>query len=175
MDNVIELLTRSEAIIVYAITVLGALVEIIRRFRRTLRDNSAKLAEMVSQLTAAEQKLAQEETRRATDDTKPAVMLDPDPTQDAPQEPPTCANCKHWDQEEGQAAIAQNPVFRQAAAFLSPAQMTARAKYNEAGDRIEEPSSPLPAKTSWADVGACMLNEECTFKIHTCDKHERRP
>lgn len=168
MDNAIELLTRSEAIIVYAITFLTALVEIIRRFRRALRDNSAKLTEMVSQLTAAEQKLAQEESRRATDDTKPAI-----PTQDAPQAPPTCANCKHWDQEEGQAAIAQNPVFRQAAAFLSPAMMTARAKYNAAGERIEEPSSPLPAKTSWADVGACLLNEECTFKIHTCDKHER--
>lgn len=173
MDNAIELLTRSEAIIVYAITVLTALVEIIRRFRRALRDNSAKLTEMVAQLTAAEQKLAQEEARRATDDTKP-VPLDATPTQDAPQEPPTCANCKHWDQEEGQAAIAQNPVFRQAAAFLSPAMMTARSKYNAAGERIEEPSSPLPAKTSWADVGACMLNEECTFKIHTCDKHEPR-
>lgn len=101
-----------------------------------------------------------------------------------PQDPvrPVCNSCRHFDLEEGQAALRNHPVFLRAAAVLSPAEMGRTVSYekqpcpecktklsagsteiscsmcNNTGEvevaKRSPPSAPYRAK--WAEYGACM-------------------
>lgn len=82
-----------------------------------------------------------------------------------PTPPPKCANCKHFDSEEGQAAIQQFPHFMKAAAVIPPSLMGAKAELvevrNEETGEMEKVwkktrNKGVPARATWDDLGACM-------------------
>ncbi len=54
----------------------------------------------------------------------------------APDVPPACRACKHFDLEEGQAVLRNHPHFLQAAQYVSPAEM----------GRVAKAGPPVPCK-----------------------------
>ena len=76
----------------------------------------------------------------------------------------TCANCVHFDVEEGQAAMVQNPAFVKATQYVSPAKM-----FNREGK-----PAVVPNKAKWKDFGACMLDEQVRYNGDGCDRFEPR-
>lgn len=69
--------------------------------------------------------------------------------------PRVCGNCAHFDLEEGQAAIAHFPVFRQYAQHVPPKRSGERYERDEAGEIVQTVTSPIPERCEWKDFGAC--------------------
>lgn len=107
---------------------------------------------------------------------------------DAPASAPTaapakCKDCRFFDLEEGQAAIAAHPDFARAAQHLSPAQMNRKVEYEPcdnpacwtgpgpeakhlrnpdcdkchgSGNVAKRELPSLPMRAQWNQFGACM-------------------
>jgi len=87
---------------------------------------------------------------------------------------PKCGNCDNWDHEEGQAAMAQFPQFQKAAAIIPPNLMGAKANK----DGVKTRHKSIPAKTTWNQLGACMLSDDAgnnhlVYDFDYCPKHKR--
>jgi len=101
--------------------------------------------------------------------------------------PVRCVNCKHFDIEEGQAAIQQFPQFMKAAAVIPPTLMGAKAELvevtNEDGS-VEKVwkktrNKGVPARTTWDDLGACMRPRESgdqllVYNFDKCEHYEEK-
>jgi hypothetical protein len=68
--------------------------------------------------------------------------------------PRRCSTCKHFDLEEGQAAMRAHPVFMQAAAVLPPSKMGVVVTYDADGTRHEK-DHDVPATARWPQFGSC--------------------
>jgi hypothetical protein len=88
--------------------------------------------------------------------------------------PRKCANCKHFDLEEGQAALSQG-VFRELMRHVPPAQMANRTLYDTDGKALpddQQPKETLPQKARWRHFGACLLHHEVRYQEDVCDQFE---
>lgn len=90
-------------------------------------------------------------------------------------EPKSCCNCKWWDHEGGQAAIAQtNQVFLRAAQHIPPNVMGRVVKYDDDGTELPpDPTKQYPAVlNTWELFGACLLQNVGHHATDTCDEFE---
>ncbi len=87
---------------------------------------------------------------------------------------PKCLNCKHFDIEEGQAAMRNHPQFAEVMRHVSPARMANRMRYDkETGKPLDEqPDDVLPQRARWKDFGACDVHNEVRYGGDTCDRFE---
>jgi hypothetical protein len=74
--------------------------------------------------------------------------------------PKRCSTCKHFDLQEGQAAMQAHPVFMQAAGVLSPSKMGTVVTYDEDGTRHESGPAGVPMLAKWNQFGACLCPEQ---------------
>jgi hypothetical protein len=70
------------------------------------------------------------------------------------RKPTRCSTCKHFDLQEGQAAMRAHPVFMQAAAVLPPSKMGTVVTYDDDGNRHES-GPPIAQASRWDQFGAC--------------------
>ncbi len=87
--------------------------------------------------------------------------------------PKTCKNCRHFDFQEGQAAMPSHPSFIQAAAVLPPSLMG--SPVDEYGNRTRHKGLPLAAK--WNEFGACQVDPEdghLRWGGDSCEKWSRK-
>lgn len=85
---------------------------------------------------------------------------------------PVCCKCKWWDQDEGQQAIQQMPVFAQAARWVTPNRMGVPVLVNEEGDPLPQDMQPTPMLSAklnkWELFGACMQDNTLHHAVDTC-------
>lgn len=108
----------------------------------------------------------------------------------APRGPRECNGCTHFDLEEGQAAIAEQPAFQAATQHVSPAMMGRRRDPEASSDEpsADEPSAEpdaseqaetpdaanaIPASCKWTDFGACGHEGQLRWRRDVCAKWER--
>lgn len=87
---------------------------------------------------------------------------------------PTCASCVHWDQDAGRQVMARFPIFAQAAAVITPAEMAYGYEYNENDERVKLNGPPEAATIGWGDFGACDSHSELRHKSDKCDRYEAK-
>lgn len=88
---------------------------------------------------------------------------------------PQCHNCKHFDLEEGQAAMRENPNFMKACAVVPPSRMGVPVMHGDDDKPLppeQQPRSSVPKKATWEDFGACLEHEEVRYKHDVCELHE---
>ena len=88
---------------------------------------------------------------------------------------PACAQCVHWDLAEGAQAMARFPVFQQAAACITVAEMAYGYEYDPETDQRVKLNGPPEATTlGWDDFGACRSHAELRHKTDKCERFEVR-
>lgn len=91
--------------------------------------------------------------------------------------PVSCGTCEHFDREAGRRVIADHPIFVAATQAVAPWRMV--ATYDDEGNPTQQPS-PEMLRTSWDDVGLCVIadengNRECVMATCTdCPKNAYR-
>lgn len=87
---------------------------------------------------------------------EPATGAPPEKAPGTPETPRTCGHCRHYDFEEGQAAMNRYPIFKAAAAVVPPSEMGAIVEYDEDGNKKPQKGTGVPQKARWdRDFGAC--------------------
>lgn len=91
-----------------------------------------------------------------------------------------CANCEHFDLEEGQEAMKSNPYFMMAASVVPPSRM-GRTLYTPQADgesfeavqerhgRVQAEHEKTAPKWRWEDFGACRKKQEVVWKGDKCE------
>ena len=78
-----------------------------------------------------------------------------------------CSNCEHFDLEEGQAVMRQNPIFLEAARHVSP--NTMMRKLDEHGKELPNENRLKAKEDRWDLFGACAMHEQLRHSHHTCE------
>lgn len=83
-----------------------------------------------------------------------------------------CANCVHFDLEEGQAVMAQNPIFLEAARHVPP--NTMMRKLDENGVELPNEHAFQAKENRWQLFGACTKHEQLRHCSDHCEKFQKR-